>query len=96
MLIKDHESCEHRLPGMPYIGVEPGCSLTATETPCENPTYEKCPRYIPVTAATCPCCHGSMFKDEVDWNLVCSSCDATFQVPPGVPKDCARSQAATG
>lgn len=79
MLIQNFHSCQHRLPGMPAIGCDPGCSLTPTETPCEKPTYETCPRYEWVEEY-CPACQEAMLgevqmvRDTVDWTLVCPEC----------------------
>lgn len=99
MLISNYESCPHRLPGMPNIGCEPGCSLTPSETPCEGPTYESCPRYKPITSALCPHCGNTLFKDEADWSIVCPSCDAEYfvsAIAPGLPLEQALNQVATG
>ncbi len=79
MLIKDFRTCQERLPGMPGIGVEPGCALTSMEKPCEHPTYDTCPRYEWVEME-CPACQEvmegptQMVRDMVDWTLICPEC----------------------
>lgn len=83
MLIKNYLTCQERLPGMPGIGVEPDCALTSMEKPCENPTYETCPRYEPVHTRFCPICDGRWFKDTVDWVFVCEKCGREFGVVEG-------------
>lgn len=79
MRISDYEKCQHRLPGMPAISCDPGCALTSMEKPCDNPTYETCPRYEFVEL-NCPACDEAregpvqMVRDTVDWMLICPEC----------------------
>lgn len=90
MLIQNFASCQHRLPGMPFIGCDPGCALTSMEKPCDNPTYETCPRYTAVKAHCASCgdeLHGfpELYRDEVDWTLVCPRCGTEWPASTVLP-----------